>query len=266
MTMSSLLNDIIKEKQREIETNKAITPLSLIENMIVDDVESKRGFYQALRNKIDAGDNAIIAELKKACPVQGVLCDNYNPALLAKSYEKGGAACLSVVTDSTFFQGSENDLDEARNATSLPIVRKDFILDEYQVFESCAIGADCIILFAACLTHEKLNELTRLTYDLGMDVIISVHNLQELDKVAGLPVRMVGINNRDPNTFEIDLSTTTELITQIPTEILVITEGGIHDNEAVTLMNSVGVNTFLLGDSLMKTHNPEDKLMEIFKQ
>ncbi len=167
--MSSILNDIIKEKQREIETNKAITPLSIIEHMIVDDIEPKRGFYRALRHKIDTGDNAVVAELKKACPLRGVLRKNYNPARLAKSYARGGAACLSVVTDSLFFQGSENDLDEARNITSLPILRKDFIIDEYQVFESCAIGADCIILFAACLTHEKLNELTRLTYDLGMD-------------------------------------------------------------------------------------------------
>ncbi len=263
MGLSSLLNDIIKEKQREIKNNKAIMPVSLIENMIVDDVEPKRGFYEALQNKINSDNNAIIAELRKACPVRGQLSKNYHPSLFAKTYEESGVACLSVVTDNTFCQGTEKDLDDARNITSLPILRKDFIIEEYQVFESCAMGADCIVLFAAFLSHEQLNCLTRLSYDLGMDVIVSVYNLQELDKVAGLPIRMVAISNRDLNTFEVDLEITTELVAQIPKEILVITEGGIQSSDDVALMNSLDVNVFLLGDELVQESEPEKKIKEL---
>lgn len=260
MVHSSLLSKIIKEKQKEIEASKAIMPLSLIENMLVDEVLPKRGFYRALRDKVAIGNNVMITELQKSCPVRGVLCENYQPSLLAKNAEKIGVTCLSVATDSLFFQGSENDLDAVREATSLPVLRKDFIIDEYQVFESCAMGADCITLLAACLSREQLYQLTCLSYDLGLDVIVSVQSLEELEKVAGLPVRMVGINHRSLNTFERDETVTAELVKYIPTDILVIAENAIDTHEDVVAMNAIGVKAFLLEESLMK----EEKLLEFF--
>ncbi len=262
--MSSVLQDIIAAKQREVALNKKAVPLSLIEHLIVDNVESVRGFYDALQQKISLGENAIIAELKKACPFQGVLRKDYHPVFIAEEYEKNGATCLSVVTEQRFFQGNENDLDVTRDVTSLPILRRDFIIDEYQVFESCAMGADCILLLAACLDYARLRELTQLSYDLGMDVVIGVYNLQELDKVAGIPVRMIAIHNQNLNTGAIDISTSMALAAYIPKEILLISEGGICSAEEIALMNTAGVSAFLLGECLMRVTDPGRKLVEIF--
>lgn len=262
--MPSFLKRIIEEKTKEIKANITAIPLSVIENIIADVTEPARGFYNALTDKIQRSENAVIAELKKASPSKGVIREDFQPIPIAKSLEKNGAACLSVLTDKPFFQGSELYLDTVRGVSSLPILRKDFIIHEYQVLESRAMGADCILLIAACLTHEQLLHLTRMAYDLGMDVLIEVHNLQELDKVAGLPVRMVGINNRDLNTFKVDLSVTSELVAQLPSEILVVTESGVSTRDDVTLMNSVGVKSFLIGETLMRADDPGEKLAELF--
>lgn len=262
--MPSILKEIIEEKHREVKANSAAIPLSVIENVIADETEHARGFYNALAHKIQYSENAVIAELKKASPSKGVIREDFQPIPIAKSYEENGAACLSVLTDKKFFQGSELYLDTVKSVSSLPVLRKDFIIDEYQVFESRAMGADCILLIAACLSYEELLHFTRIAYDLGMDVLVEIHNLQELDKIAGLPVRMVGINNRDLNTFEVDLSITTELVAQLPKEILAIAESGIHTREDVAVMNSVGIKSFLVGESLMREDDPGEKLAELF--
>ncbi|MGY0398940.1 MAG: indole-3-glycerol phosphate synthase TrpC, partial [Ostreibacterium sp.] len=213
----SILQDIIAEKQREVAKNSQIMPVALIENMIAEAaVEVPRGFYLALREKIQLGQNGVIAEIKKASPSKGLLREDFQPADIARSYENHGAACLSVLTDEKFFQGSELYLDMVKNESALPVIRKDFIISEYQVFESRAMGADCILLIAGCLSHEEMLTFTRLAYELGMDVLVEVHNLTELDKIAGLPIRMVGINNRNLHTFEVDLSVTVELSSHFP--------------------------------------------------
>lgn len=261
----SILRDILLEKQREVKLNMKALPTSVIENMIADEESDvPRGFYNALMQRVSEEKNAVIAEIKKASPSKGVIRDDFQPIPIAQSYERNGAACLSVLTDKKFFQGSELYLDSVKGASTLPVLRKDFIISEYQVFESRAMGADCILLIAACLSHEAMLTLIRLTYDLGMDVLVEVHNLAELDKVAGLPVRMVGINNRDLNTFEVDLSTTTELVAQLPAEMLTITESGISTREEVALMNSSGVRGFLIGETFMRHPDPGEKLAEMF--
>lgn len=260
----SILEEIITEKQREIAERSKTTPVSLIENMIVEDSEAPRNFYQALVNKHEAGQAAVIAEIKKASPSKGVICENFDPVATAVSYEANGAACLSVLTDEKFFQGSELYLEKAREATQLPVLRKDFIIDAYQVFESRAMGADCILLIAACLSHEQMLTLTRLAYDLGMDVIIEIHNMEELDKTAGLPVRIIGINNRNLHTFETDLATSFNLALLIPEEIMVVTESGIANQEEVRLLRSAGIDSFLVGESLMRHENPGEQLHHLF--
>lgn len=258
--LPSILQEIISEKHREVATRSEITPVALLENIIVEQNDTPRDFYHALQKKREINQPAVIAEIKRASPSKGIINDNVNPAEIAKSYEAAGASCLSVLTDEPFFQGSDSDLDAAREATTLPVLRKDFIIDEYQVFEARAIGADCILLIAACLTHEQMYTLTRLAYDLGMGVLIEVHSVDELDKIAGLPVRMIGINNRDLNTFEVDIETTFNLALMIPEDTLIVTESGIATSEQIRLFLSADINAFLIGETLMREESPGDKL------
>ncbi len=262
--LPTILEDIIAEKHREIEARQKSNPVELIENIIVEQNDVPRSFYQSLKRRIDNQQPAVIAEIKKASPSKGVIREDFDPVAIAKSYENAGAACLSVLTDEKFFQGSESYLDAAREATQLPVLRKDFIIDEYQVFEARAMGADCILLIAACLSPEQMFSLTRLAYDLGMDVLVEVHNVEELDKTAGLPIRMIGINNRNLHTFEVDLNTTFELSMLIPDNIMVISESGIADNNDVRLLTSAGIYGFLVGESMMRHDNPGEKLTELF--
>ncbi|PIE42032.1 MAG: indole-3-glycerol-phosphate synthase [Gammaproteobacteria bacterium] len=262
--LPTILEDIIAEKHREIEVRQKSNPVELIENIIVEQNDVPRSFYQSLKRRIDNQQPAVIAEIKKASPSKGVIREDFDPVAIAKSYENAGAACLSVLTDEKFFQGSESYLDAAREATQLPVLRKDFIIDEYQVFEARAMGADCILLIAACLSHEQMFSLTRLAYDLGMDVLVEVHNVEELDKTAGLPIRMIGINNRNLHTFEVDLNTTFELSMLIPDNIMVISESGIVDSNAVRLLTSAGIYGFLVGESMMRHNDPGEKLTELF--
>lgn len=262
--MPTILEDIIAEKHREIATRSDKLPQELIEHMIAEMNETPRGFYRALADKVAKGENAVIAEVKKASPSKGVIRENFNPVEIAISYEKHGAACLSVLTDEKFFQGSEAYLDAARDAVKLPVIRKDFIVDSYQVYESRAMGADCILLIAACLTHDEMQSLTSLAYELGMDVLIEVHNQAELDKVVGIPVRMLGINNRNLHTFDVDLQTTIKLAEQLPKELLVVTESGIATKDEVSLMNEHGIRSFLVGESFMRHAEPGEKLAELF--
>jgi indole-3-glycerol phosphate synthase len=223
-----------------------------------------RGFVDSIKNKIASGKAGVIAEIKKASPSKGVMRENFDPVQIAKSYEKGGAACLSVLTDIDFFQGSDEYLQKARACCSLPVIRKDFIVDPYQVYEARAINADCILLIVACLTDDQLKQLSDLATGLGMDVLVEVHDEQELQRSLKLNLPLVGINNRNLRTFETSLGTTIELLKQIPDDRIVVTESGIHTPEDVKLMRDNNVNAFLVGEAFMRADEPGEKLAELF--
>lgn len=212
-----------------------------------------------------AGRSAVIAEIKKASPSRGVIRDPFHPAEIARSYAQGGATCLSVLTDVDFFQGADAYLQEARAACTLPVIRKDFIVDPYQVYEARALGADCILLIVAALEDDTLRALNSLARELGMDVLIEVHNAEELARSLPLGNRLVGINNRNLHTFEVSLEHTFELLAAIPEDRIVVTESGIHTPEDVSAMRARGVNSFLVGEAFMRAPEPGLKLAELFK-
>lgn len=223
-----------------------------------------RGFVDCITRTIQAGQPAVIAEIKKASPSKGVMRENFQPAEIAISYEKGGACCLSVLTDVDFFQGSDAYLQQARQACSLPVLRKDFIIDPYQVYEARAIGADCILLIVAALGDAQLKELANLARHLGMDVLVEVHDADELARALPLELPLVGINNRNLRTFETTLETTLSLLPRIPENRIVVTESGIHTPADVAQMRAHHVNAFLVGEAFMKAEQPGEKLRELF--
>lgn len=206
----------------------------------------------------------MIAEIKKASPSKGVIREDFNPAELARSYEQGGAACLSVLTDVDFFQGADAYLQQARAAVSLPVIRKDFIVDSYQLLEARAMGADCVLLIVSALSFEKLLELNEQALALGLDVLVEVHDAVELEQALQLPNKLVGINNRNLHTFDVTLQTTFDLLPAIPSDKVVVTESGIFTGEDVASMREQGVNTFLVGESFMRADEPGEKLRELF--
>jgi len=258
-----ILKKIVRRKEEEIRERQARCSLDELQQRLPS-ASPPRGFVAALRAKIAAGQAAVIAEVKKASPSQGVIRENFVPAEIARSYERGGAACLSVLTDIDFFQGSDEYLQQARAACSLPVLRKDFIIDPYQVYEARTIGADCILLIAACLEDQQMRELATLALELGMDVLVEVHDEQELLRTLPLELPLVGINNRNLRTFETRLETTVELLEQIPQGRIVVTESGIHTPQDVALMRSHAVNTFLVGEAFMRADEPGEKLAELF--
>ena len=223
-----------------------------------------RGFVQALRRKLDAGLPGVIAEIKKASPSKGVMRADFRPGEIAASYAAHGAACLSVLTDRDFFQGCETYLQEARAACDLPVIRKDFIIDPYQVAEARAIGADCILLIAAALDDDELRALSDLAGELGMDVLVEVHDAGELQRTLPLDLPLIGINNRNLRTFDVSLNATLDLLAAIPPDRLVVTESGILGPDDVALMRGHGVNGFLVGESFMRADDPGAKLAELF--
>jgi indole-3-glycerol phosphate synthase len=223
-----------------------------------------RGFVDRIAQTIQAGQPAVIAEIKKASPSKGVMRENFQPAEIAVSYEKGGACCLSVLTDIDFFQGNDAYLQQARQACSLPVLRKDFIIDPYQVYEARAIGADCILLIVAALGDAQLNELANLALHLGLDVLVEVHDAEELARALPLNLPLIGINNRNLRTFDTSLDTTLSLLPQIPENRIVVTESGIHTPADVARMRSHHVNAFLVGEAFMKADEPGEKLRELF--
>ncbi|MGD8483970.1 MAG: indole-3-glycerol phosphate synthase TrpC [Thioalkalispiraceae bacterium] len=258
-----ILQKIVDRKHEEIV--ERISKVSLDEMKArAKTASAPRGFVQAIQNKIQAGKAGVIAEIKKASPSKGLIRENFDPAQIAQSYEKGGAACLSVLTDIDFFQGSDEYLQQARNACSLPVIRKDFIIDPYQVYEARAIGADCILLIVACLSDAQLKVLSLLATELGMDVLVEVHDEQELHRALKLNLPLVGINNRNLRTFETSLDTTLDLLAQVPDDRIVVTESGIHTPEDVKLLRDNNVNAFLVGEAFMRADEPGEKLAELF--
>jgi indole-3-glycerol phosphate synthase len=223
-----------------------------------------RGFVDSIKRTLSQGRSAVIAEIKKASPSKGIIRENFNPAEIAKSYEQGGASCLSVLTDIDFFQGHDDYLKQARAACNLPVLRKEFIIDSYQVYEARAMGADCILLIVAVLDDEQLKELSELATKLGMDVLIEVHDAEELKRMLPLNLPLVGINNRNLRTFDVSLDTTIELLSMIPDDRIIVTESGIHSAEDVALMRKHQVNTFLVGEAFMRADEPGEELKALF--
>ncbi|AKH69207.1 indole-3-glycerol phosphate synthase [Spongiibacter sp. IMCC21906] len=265
MTAPTILQKIVDRKWQEVaQRSAAVSIAQLKEQAAIAD--APRGFVTAMDSKLQAGQSAVIAEIKKASPSKGVIREDFHPAEIAKSYQAGGAACLSVLTDADFFQGSEAYLQAARAACQLPVIRKDFIVDPYQVYEARAIGADCILLIAACLDDSQMATLNALAIELGMDVLIEVHNAEELQRILPLGNRLVGINNRNLHTFETALSTTYDLLDQISAAHIVVTESGIHNRDDVEAMRQHQVNSFLVGEAFMRAADPGERLAELFAQ
>ena len=258
-----VLKKIVARKAEEVAERSARVPVAAVV-AAARDADPPRGFVAALRSRIGTGRPAVIAEAKKASPSKGVLRPDFDPAAIARSYERGGAACLSVLTDVDFFQGSDAALQQARGACALPILRKDFVVDPYQVWEARSLGADCILLIAACLDDARLAELDGLARDLGMDALIEVHDAAELDRALRVDNPMVGINNRDLRSFAVSLDTTLGLLDRIPGDRLVVTESGIMAPDDVALMRRHGVHAFLVGEAFMRAPDPGDRLAELF--
>jgi indole-3-glycerol phosphate synthase len=258
-----ILKRILARKSEEIAERAGRAPLESLRKKCAD-ADPARGFVRALRARADSGRPAVIAEIKKASPSKGVLREDFDPAAIAESYAHHGAACLSVLTDIDFFQGADQYLRDARAACALPVLRKDFVLDPYQVYESRVLGADCILLIAAALGDQQMSELYGLARELGMDVLVEVHNGDELNRALALDLDMIGINNRDLHTFDTRLQTTLDLLSDIPADCLVVTESGIHTTEDVQHMRENGVNAFLVGEAFMRAADPGTRLAELF--
>jgi indole-3-glycerol phosphate synthase len=258
-----ILKKILARKAEEIEERSAEISLQSLSRQL-ESVPATRGFLAQLEQKTAAGRPAVIAEIKRASPSKGLLRDPFVPADIAQSYAAHGAACLSVLTDRDFFQGADEFLQQARAACPLPVLRKDFTIDPYQIYEARVIGADCILLIVAALGDPLLRELAQLALELGLDVLVEVHDEAELERALSLNLPMIGINNRDLRTFETRLDITLNLLGQIPDDCLVITESGIHTHEDVTLMRENGVHAFLVGEAFMRVPEPGTKLAELF--
>lgn len=259
-----VLKKILKRKVEEISAAVAVESLSALSQRATQ-ASSPRGFLSSLTVRIERRESAVIAEIKKASPSKGVIREDFNPPEIARSYAAGGAACLSVLTDVDFFQGCAQYLIEAREACDLPVIRKDFIIDQYQVYEARAMGADCVLLIVAALGDAMLAELYGLARHLDMDVLIEVHDQEELDRALQLSPDMIGINNRNLRTFDVSLQTTLDLLQKIPEGVLVVTESGILSSADVQLMRSNNVNAFLVGEAFMRAESPGQMLGELFK-
>ncbi len=261
--MSDILQKILTVKAQEIAAAKANCSWETMRAK-AEQALPTRDFVGAIRSKITAGQPAVIAEIKKASPSKGVLRADFRPAEIAASYASHGAACLSVLTDAQFFQGSAEYLQEARAACSIPVLRKDFMVDTYQIYQARALGADCILLIAAALNLAQMQEFEALAHSLNLSVLIEVHNKAELDEALKLTAPLIGINNRNLRTFEVNLQTTLDLLPHIPQERIVVTESGILQAEDVQLMRNNHVNAFLVGEAFMRAPEPGVALARLF--
>ena len=261
--MSNILDKIVAVKHGEVTANRArISEAALRE--LATAQSAPRGFAAALRAKVAAGLPAVIAEVKKASPSKGVIREHFVPADIAASYARHGAACLSVLTDEPFFQGHADYLRQARAACSLPVLRKDFMVDTYQVVEARAMGADCILLIAACLSDAQMAELEACATGLGLDVLVEVHDGDELDRALRLKTPLVGINNRNLKTFDVSLDTTLGLLPRVPADRLLVTESGIGGRADVQRMRAANVQSFLVGETFMRADDPGAALAAVF--
>ncbi|MDP2805607.1 MAG: indole-3-glycerol phosphate synthase TrpC [Gallionellaceae bacterium] len=261
--MSDILKKILAVKAQEVSAAKQIKSLTQLQAEIKQ-APPVRDFVGAIRNKISAGKSAVIAEIKKASPSKGVIRADFHPAEIAASYAKHGAACLSVLTDEQFFQGCEAYLKQARAACELPVLRKDFMVDEYQIYQARAMGADAILLIAAALTLQQMQAFETLAHQLGMAVLVEVHDGDELDIALKLATPLIGINNRNLRTFEVSLQTTLGLLARIPQDRIVVTESGIFTLADVQLMREQQVNAFLVGEAFMRADEPGVELSQVF--
>ncbi len=261
--MADILEKIVEHKRGEVATRRAATDEAALMALIERQAPT-RGFADALHARIAARQPAVIAEVKKASPSKGVIREHFEPVDIAIDYERHGATCLSILTDESFFQGADDYLRSARAAVSLPVLRKDFMVDRWQILESRAIGADCILLIASVLSAEELASFSALSHELGMDVLFEVHDDHELDKVLALSPRLVGVNNRDLRTFETSLDTTIGLLSRMPADCDVITESGIHHRADVDRMVDSNVYGFLVGEAFMRADRPGKALAALF--
>lgn len=258
-----ILQKIINTKLEEIEARSKVVTLDQLKKQ-AESADDVRGFTQALLNKNTVNQSAVIAEIKKASPSKGVIREDFNPAEIAKSYAEGGAACLSILTDEQYFQGHTDYLIAARAACDLPVIRKDFIIDDYQVYEARAMSADCILLIVAALNDQQLNHLHELAQSLGMDVLVEVHNKEEMERALTLDLRMVGINNRNLKTFETSLYTTLNLKAMVPKGCLLVTESGILSDNDIRFMRDHEIDAFLVGEAFMRADDPGESLKSLF--
>ncbi|WP_313275243.1 indole-3-glycerol phosphate synthase TrpC [Stenotrophomonas sp.] len=261
--MSDILNTILARKAQEVAERSARVPLAELQARLAD-APPVRGFANALNAAIANGDPAVIAEVKKASPSKGVIRPDFHPADIAVSYEFGGASCLSVLTDVDFFQGADLYLQQAREACTLPVLRKDFVIDPYQLYEARVLGADCILLIVSALDDQQLANLSNLALQLGMDVLVEVHDIDELERAIQVPVPLIGINNRNLRTFEVSLQNTLSLKDAVPRDRLLVTESGILGPEDVKTMRDAGVNAFLVGEAFMRVEEPGEGLRQLF--
>ena len=259
----TVLRKIFDRKKQEVAERLAVRPLGELQSAVAV-ADETRGFRLALSEREEQGEAAVIAEVKKASPSKGVIRADFNPANIAASYEAGGAACLSVLTDIDFFQGADAHLQAARGACALPVLRKDFTLDPYQIWEARALGADAILLIVACLDLPLLKDLHDCATELGLDVLVEVHNEAELDEALTLGGDLIGINNRDLHTFETSLATTYRMLDSIPAGVQVVTESGFSSRYQVAEMRRNGVDTFLIGEIFMRAADPGAALADMF--
>ncbi|WP_025732630.1 indole-3-glycerol phosphate synthase TrpC [Carnimonas nigrificans] len=262
-TIPTVLGNILTRKREEVAARKAERPLEQVIKAL-ETAPAPRGFVASLRERIAAGEAAVIAEVKKASPSKGVIREAFDPAEIARSYQQGGAACLSVLTDVDFFQGSDAYLQEAREACQLPVLRKDFVIDEYQLYEARALGADCVLLIVAALSDSELAALHERAVALGLDVLVEAHDAEELTRALALDIDLVGINNRDLRTFDTTLDVTFNLLPRIPEGVTLVTESGIMNREDVDRLRSANVNAFLVGERFMREEEPGKALNELF--
>jgi indole-3-glycerol phosphate synthase len=266
--MSDILDKIVATKKIEVASD--LKKISLAnqrdqaEENNRDSALKPRGFIQSIHQKISSGKAGVISEIKKASPSKGILREHFQPAEIAHSYEKNGAACLSVLTDKDYFQGANTYLQAARSACNLPVLRKDFTIDPYQIYEARAIGADAILLIVACLELNQMKELEACAHELGLDVLVEVHNAPELEQALELKSPLLGINNRNLKTFEVTLQTTLSLLSMVPVGKTLVTESGIMNRADVQLMRDHQVNTFLVGEAFMRASDPGAALGELF--
>jgi len=260
--MSNILNQIIASKIYEVTKAKQNIPLRVLEEM--SKLHNFRDFEGALRAKNQSGKPGVIAEIKRASPSKGIIRSDFSPRLIAESYQKGGATCLSVLTDEQYFQGSNFHMTEARDWCSIPILRKDFMIDPYQIYEARAMGADCILLIVAALTDSHMKEMESVALSLNMSVLIETHNQEEIERALKLESRLIGINNRDLTTFYTTINTTLNLSKLIPEEYVIVTESGIHSRDDIATLREANIQNFLVGEAFMRADEPGDKLKELF--